>query len=63
MFAAHKLLNNSNKYGMIIACLQHINHENVQMSNHGMFAAHKLLKHKYEMIMACLQHINHKYAL
>jgi ribulose-5-phosphate 4-epimerase/fuculose-1-phosphate aldolase len=45
---------------MIMACLQYINHENVQMSNHGMFAAHKLLKHEYGMIMACLQHINHE---
>ena len=31
------------------------------MSNHDMFAAHKLLKHKYGMIMACLQCINPKY--
>ena len=31
------------------------------MSNHGMFAAHKLLKHEYGMIMTCLQRINHKY--
>ena len=30
------------------------------MSNHSIFAAHKLLKHKYKMVMACLQHINHK---
>jgi hypothetical protein len=33
------------------------------MSNHGMFATHKLLKHECGMIMACLQHINHKYEM
>jgi hypothetical protein len=41
MFAAHKLLkNNSNKYGMIMACSQRINHKKViQSSDHGMLAA------------------------
>jgi hypothetical protein len=33
------------------------------MSNHDMFATHKLLKHKYGMIIACLQRINHKYGM
>ena len=38
MFAAHKSLNI--KYEMIMACSQHINHENaIQSNDHSMFAA------------------------
>ena len=37
MFVAHKLL--KHVYGMIMACLQHINHKKVQANDHGMFVA------------------------